>query len=212
MEEEVITDDVAIDAPSVEPAAESVSSVDDSQETEAEVLNSSTVDDVVTYSFFDSSGDLIATTDTNYNSSPTLAASTGGVYSSADTGTYYTLASRYVENNIPCDYIFFRSGQYEYTCFVGDIVHSGSSYTCSGGRYSRWYRDGSNYAYLVQTGAADLNIDAGSYIVFSSFDDAPSLDVSTGFQTYVIAVIAVIALAVFCIHQMFKWCLRSKEI
>lgn len=159
---------------------------------------------------YDSAGDLVVTSSPVDSVSATVANSSG-VYASADTGTYYTLASRVIENTVPVDYLFYRSGQYEYTLVYGHIDVLGTLFTGDTCSFVRWYRDGNSYGYLVDEGTTSLSVDTGNYIVYASAPGFPGLDVSTSYQTFIIGLCAVSALIIFCIDKMFNYVLRCRN-
>lgn len=159
---------------------------------------------------YDSAGDVVVTS-SSPDSVSAAVANSPGVYASADTGTYYELASRVVENSIPVDYLFYRSGQYEYTLVYGDIDVAGTLFTGDSCSYLRWYRDGTSYGYLVDKGTTSVNVDSGNYIVFSSAPGFPALDVSTAFETFVIGFVALVAVLLYCLSKMFGYVLRTKD-
>lgn len=182
--------------------------VEESSGTDVSSEVASAVDSQI--NFYDSAGDLVVTSSAVDSVSATVANSSG-VYASADTGTYYTLASRVVENTVPVDYLFYRSGQYEYTLLYGDIGVSGTLFSCDSCSYVRWYRDSGNYSYLVETGTTSLSVDTGNFIVYASAPGFPGLDVSTSYETFIIGLCAVSALIIFCIDKMFNYVLRCRN-
>lgn len=146
------------------------------------------------------------------SSSPSLAAVGSGPYRSADTGTYYEVASRVVDNSLlPVDYLFLRDGEYSYILYVGDIDFSGRVASGDGLSYTRWYRDGSSYGYLEEHGTTSINIDCGSYTCFASESGWPALDVSTSYQTYLLAFSLLVILCCYVIGRCWRYVCYQKS-
>lgn len=141
-----------------------------------------------------------------------VAAVGSGPYRSADTGTYYEVASRVVDNTLlPVDYLFLRDSEYSYTLYTGHIDFSGRVASGSGLSYTRWSRDNSTYGYVENHGTTSIKIDCGSYTCFASAPGWPALDVSTSFQTYLLAFSLLVMLCCYVLAKVFNFCLRRSD-
>lgn len=179
-----------------------------------EVVTSSEVESLDVPLSEDKSGGTVQDVDSNslHSPAPALAAVGSSPFSSASTGTYYELASRVVDNSVfPVDYLFLRDGQYSYILYVGDIDFKGRVATAHGVSFTRWYRNDSSFDYVETHGTTSINIDCGNYTCFASASGWPALDVSTSFQTYLLAFFMLVSLCCYVLAKVFNFCLRRSD-
>ena len=179
-----------------------------------EVVTSSEVESLDVPLSEDNSGSSGHDVDSNslHSPAPPLAAVGSSPFSSASTGTYYDLASRVVDNSVfPVDYLFLRDGQYSYILYVGHIDFNGRVATADDVSFTRWYRNDSSFDYVETHGTTSINIDCGNYTCFASASGWPALDVSTSFQTYLLAFFMLVSLCCYVLAKVFNFCLRRSD-
>ena len=179
-----------------------------------EVVTSSEVESLDVPLSEDNSGSSGHDVDSNslHSPAPPLAAVGSSPFSSASTGTYYELASRVVDNSVfPVDYLFLRDGQYSYILYVGHIDFNGRVATADDVSFTRWYRNDSSFDYVETHGTTSINIDCGNYTCFASASGWPALDVSTSFQTYLLAFFMLVSLCCYVLAKVFNFCLRRSD-
>lgn len=104
------------------------------------------------------------------------------VYEDGNISSTYTTIFRDIleDTNIFEDYVFFRSGQYEYTMIVGDITLSGTSFSAADfTEYVISYTSGSygstsNYSYTTSTGT-NFSLSVSDNLVYSNLGHYPKL-------------------------------------
>lgn len=179
-----------------------------------EVVTSSEVESLDAATSDDNSESLGQNVDSDslHSPAPALAAVGSGPYRSADTGTYYEVASRVVDNSVfPVDYLFLRDGQYSYILYVGHINFNGRVATADDVSFTRWYRNDSSYDFVETHGTTSINIDCGNYTCFASASGWPALDVSTSFQTYLLSFFMLVSLCSYVLAKVFNFCMRRSD-
>lgn len=101
------------------------------------------------------------------------------VYEDGGIGSTYTTYFEDVLDGyfLPQDYVYFRSGQYQYTLVVGDLEYENLTFTGSMYDYytittSNNY--GSGYLSLIHSTGTDLNLDVSDHLVYSNLGYYPS--------------------------------------
>lgn len=135
------------------------------------------------------------------------------VYEGNLSGTYTDMA-RDLMGSVGLDdsYLFFRSGQYEYTLLVGDLTYENGVFTAPTAIEYRIYTGsgyGNDYSYSV-TDVSDVRLSPGSSIVYSDLGDYPELrswgDLLDLAQVFLLAMYGVM----FLVHCIFSFILRRR--
>lgn len=143
-----------------------------------------------------------------------LAASAATVYEGNISTTYITIF-RDVASKLPIgtDYVFFRSGQYEYLLVAGNLTWSGSMFTGSDvTQYILTFDGNYNSTYEFGTVALDtFSLAPGSTLVYSNLGDFPDLYERNDYNETA----AVFALALMCasnlLRPIFDFVLRFRQ-
>lgn len=125
------------------------------------------------------------------------------VYSDGGIGTTYTSYFQDILDKYPVtqDYVYFRSGQYQYYLCVGDFELEGSVFT--GEEYDYYMITtsstyGTNYLTLNSGKSTGLSLDVSDHLVYSNLGHFPSLiergDLYGYATTFVLVVIGCCAL------------------
>lgn len=161
-------------------------------------------DEVVTYS---PTGELLSTT-----AVPEVKAVNAislAPYSSVTNNSYSEIAAQTLWK-VPFggDYVFWRSGQYQYCFAYGDIGLSGSTFTGSSVDLVTYTLDSSySGTYRIATSKQDMTLNAGDYIVFSNLGVYPLLDAQNAYQKLMLWSACVGLVMVFC-RSVFSFTLR----
>lgn len=158
---------------------------------------------------FSDTGELVYTSE---SPSEVNRAVSGLPYSSVTDNSYSQIAARTIlKSGWDDDYVFWRSGQYEYTLAMGDIELSGSTFTGADVDLVRYTLDsGYNGTYRITTDVDSLNLNAQDYIVFSNLGKYPLFD-----NEYVFGRIAVFSLAIiaacYAMSRILSFSLRTGQ-
>lgn len=135
------------------------------------------------------------------------------VYDGSISSTYVSLFDRLSSKFGYSDYVFFRSGQYTYSCFWGDLALSGSSFFGSGLDsvvLTVSSSAGTSYYTWSYSDNVDLSLSAGSALVYSSLGSYPVLDSpSVGFDIVLLFLLVVALIACF-VRGIFAFTYRFR--
>lgn len=142
-----------------------------------------------------------------------LAASAASIYDGNISTTYVTFF-RDMASKLPMgtDYVFFRSGQYEYCMVAGDLTWDGSMFTGSDlTQYLLVYNSSYNSTYQFGTTALDtFSLATGGALVYSNLGNFPDLyersDNIMGTLLFMMAVLTVMMI----IRPIFSFTLRLR--
>ena len=130
-------------------------------------------------------------------------------YSSVTNNSYSEIAAQTLWK-VPFggDYVFWRSGQYQYCFAYGDIGLSGSTFNGSSVDLVTYTLDSSySGTYRIAHSKQDITLNAGDYIVFSNLGVYPLLDAQNVFQKLALWSACVGLVMVFC-RSVFSFTLR----
>lgn len=143
-----------------------------------------------------------------------LAASAAEIYEGNISTTYVTFF-RDMAAKLPMgtDYVFFRSGQYEYCMVAGDLTWNGSMF--SGEDLTQYIivtNSGYNNTYQFGTASLDtFSLAPGGALVYSNLGSFPDLyersDYIAGTQLFMLAVLSVMLI----IRPVFTFTLRLRN-
>ena len=142
-----------------------------------------------------------------------LAASAATIYDGTISTTYITIF-RDIASKLPitADYVFFRSGQYEYILVAGDLEYSGSMFT--GSDLTQYIvKTNSSYNNSYEFGTATLdtfNLAPGGALVYSNLGSFPDLYDRSDYT--LVGIFFAIALCFCCylIRSIFDFTLRMR--
>lgn len=144
-----------------------------------------------------------------------LTASAVSPYEGNISTTYITIF-RDIATKIPlnADYVFFRSGQYDYTMVVGDFDDTGNAIT-SGSEVTIYtistnsgYNSIYDYSVSIQTG---YTITPGSALIYSNLGNYPDLIERN--DNYALATLLLLLVGICCYlcRSIFGFCLRFRS-
>lgn len=146
---------------------------------------------------------------------PQALAADLNVYEEGGIGTTYTTYFQDILDGytVPQDYVYFRSGQYQYYLVVGDLELNGSTFTADEYDYylitsSSGY--GQNYLTLNSGSSTDLVLDVGEHLVYSNLGHFPVL-IERG-ETYDFAILTVLVIGGCCclLRPLFSYVYRLR--
>lgn len=128
------------------------------------------------------------------------------VYEDGNISTSYITYFRDIVSSVPWfdNYVFFRSSQYDYTMYVGDIDLTGTVFTCddaviyninTGSGYN------STYSYVVSSG--NVFVDAGNKMVYSNLGNYPDLLSRGDYVETITSILFFVALLMYLVHSIF---------
>lgn len=143
-----------------------------------------------------------------------LSASAASVYDGTISTTYITVFRDIASKLGPLDeYVFYRSGQYQYTMIAGEITWDGSTFAADeASSYVLDYSSTYNSSYSYDTGTvAGWTLTPGNALVYSSLGDYPDL-IERG-DKYEMATLFVlcVALCMSLIRPVFNFTLRRSR-
>ena len=147
-----------------------------------------------------------------------LTASAAEPYTEGNISTTYITIYRDIAAKLSPfdDYVMFRSDQYEYQMWVGDldesdgVISSASDllvYTISTNSSSGY---SSAYIYTVTTGSA-LSLTVGDNLVYSNLGNYPDLIERSGYYETATLLLLLVALCLFILRSVFGWCYRTRR-
>lgn len=143
-----------------------------------------------------------------------LSASAAEVYDGTISTTYITIFRDIVSNvELGDQYVFYRSGQYEYTMIAGDITYDGTTFAADEAT-SYVLTTSSNYnsTYEYSVGSvSSWTLSPGTALVYSSLGDYPSLIERGDYYALATLFLLCIALCMSLIRPMFNFTLRSRR-
>lgn len=117
--------------------------------------------------------------------------------------------------DIDKDYVFYRSGQYEYQMVVGDLHYSTGQITADGlveiyivSTNSSNYNSG--YEYFV-TSENGFSLTLGSSLVYSNLGAYPDLIERNDYNVFTTNFLLVIAICLYVLRSIFSFCLRKRN-
>lgn len=141
------------------------------------------------------------------------------LYENGNISTTYITIFKDILNNEKSniDYVFFRSGQYEYTMVTGDLNYDGGTFT-SEGKYKKYIVSTStgnygnnNYLYGVSSRTDDFSLNTSGYMVYSNLGEYPTLIERGSFYELSIFILAILFALCCLIRPIFKFVLRSSN-
>lgn len=135
------------------------------------------------------------------------------VYDGSISSTYVAFFDRLSVKFGTADYVFYRSGQYTYTCYWGGLSYDGSRFTGAGLDCVVLTLSSSNYSsYYTWNSYSGVSLDLvpNGDLVYSSLGDYPVLDTpSVGYDYTLLFVVVVVLIAIF-IRGIFSFTYRMR--
>lgn len=127
--------------------------------------------------------------------------------------TYVTIF-RDIVGKIPLteDYVFFRSGQYEYMLISGDLEYTGGSFTGQAVTVYRIVTDtayNSRYSYF-QTEETNFSLAPGSGLVYSNLGHYPDLIDRGSFYSFASVLLLLVCVCMSLIRSIFNFTMRRR--
>lgn len=133
---------------------------------------------------------------------------TGSPYGSVTGGTYWELAEGIVAKSASAtdDYLFYRSGEYEYYLLMGDLSLSGSMVSGADVRAVRFWRSGYGYDgnWYTESGTVSCSVSVGDFIVASSLGDYPAFELPGRSVSLVVCVGFGVGFALYALGGLFR--------
>lgn len=145
-----------------------------------------------------------------------LTASAYSIYEDGSLSSTYTTYFRDVVSNISPfdDYIYWRSGQYQYSLVVGDIDYSNGRFSSSGECTHYYFTTSSGYnstfSYHVDN-INDFSLSVGDSLVYSNLGNYPNLTDRGDLYALSALILMLIALCLYLLRSVFGFCLRSRR-
>lgn len=151
-------------------------------------------------------------------SAATMSAGAASPYEGTISSTYIDIFSQ-IDISANDDYVFFRSGQNSYSMLVGDINHSGTSFSLiepgklyvldivntSGTGYG-----GSTYHKLTVSDVTSYTLNTGSMLVYSNLGNNPILGERGDIYAYTTAFLLSVIFLCSVIGAVFGFVLRPR--
>ena len=145
-----------------------------------------------------------------------VSASAYQVYTEGNISSTYTGYFRdIIASTSPFDdYVYWRSGQYEYSMVVGQLDFTGgrfySSETCT--LYKFTTTSGFNSSFTYSTADInDFNLQVGSALVYSNLGNFPNLTDRGDFYALASLLLLLVALCLYLIRSIFGFSLRHRR-
>lgn len=137
----------------------------------------------------------------------TPGASAATVYEGNISTTYLTYFQD-IAGKLPIGdhYVFYRSGQYEYTMIAGDLTYDGSTFTADEAKsYILGTTSTYNAAYQYSTGTVTAwSLTPGTALIYSSLGDYPDLIDPTAKYDFAIMLLIMICICLYLVNGIFK--------
>ena len=144
-----------------------------------------------------------------------VTASAASVYDGNISTTYITIY-RDISSNIGIDddYVMFRSGQYDYTMFVGDLTLTGTTFRSDKGQLYVISTNNGNYGngtyvYTVSE-TSNFSLNAGNALVYSNLGHYPDLIERVNDYEMASVLLVCIGLCCYLLRSIFGFCLRRR--
>lgn len=154
-------------------------------------------------------------------STVSINASAAEVYNEGNISTTYVTYFRDMLSKVSPsdDYVFYRSGQYEYSMVVGDLDYSN-------GRISFNYIDepckvykitqstGSSYNQTYSftvTNYSDFSLNVGNSLIYSNLGDFPDLIERGDYLETALVLLVLVVVCMYITSRIFGFCLRTRR-
>lgn len=146
-----------------------------------------------------------------------ITASAAEVYTEGNISTTYVTYFQDILSKVSPldDYVFFRSGQNEYTMVVGNLVfENGTISTNERCRVYQIYTTSQSYQsyyHFVSNNYAEYSVSVGSALIYSNLGDFPDLNERGDYLETAILVIMLVIVCMYLLARIFSFCLRSRS-
>ena len=143
-----------------------------------------------------------------------LSGQAATVYEGNISTTYITIFSDIVDKiGMNDEYVFYRSGQYEYTMIAGEITYDGSTFAADeASSYVINTNSSYNSYYEYSTGKViSWSLSPGSALVYSSLGDYPALVDKSETYSFATLVLLFVCLCMFLIRSIFGFTYRRRS-
>lgn len=142
-----------------------------------------------------------------------LSASAATVYEGNISTTYTTIFSDIIGKiGLGDDYVFYRSGQYEYTMIAGEITWDGSRFAADEAtRYVLVTNSNYNSTYDYSSGTVSgWTLSPGSALVYSSLGDYPVLTERSDTYSLATLILLFACVCMYLIRSIFSFTYRRR--
>lgn len=138
------------------------------------------------------------------------------VYDDGGIGSTYTTYFQDVLDGyfLPQDYVYFRSGQYEYSLVVGDLEYDSLTFTAEEYDYYTIHTSnnyGTSYLSLIHSSGNDLNLDVSNHLVYSNLGAYPSLYDRGDYYGFALVLMAFVAGCCALLRPLFGFTYRLRS-
>lgn len=145
-----------------------------------------------------------------------VSASAYEVYTEGNISSTYTAYFRDIVASASSfdDYIYWRSGQYEYSLVVGDLDYSGGVFSSDDActHYIFTTSSGYNSSFSYRTVEInDFSLSVGDAFVYSNLGNYPNLTDRGDFYALASLLLLLVALCMYLVRSVFGFCLRTRR-
>lgn len=146
-----------------------------------------------------------------------IQASAAEVYEGNISTSYVSIFEDIAEKKVGLfdDYVFYRSGQYDYQMVVGQLALSDNQITSDGS--IQIYTISTNnanynniYEYSVTSGSA-FSLTPNTNLIYSNLGDYPDLIERSNYYAVATLLVMLIALCIFFVRSIFSFCWRDRR-
>lgn len=117
------------------------------------------------------------------------------------------------------NYVFWRSGQYQYSLLSGDLLVENGVFTVSGGdlyvvdlvQYNSGGWDTGSYNVYTHTSGIDYTFDSLGYLVYSDLDGYPKLEGREVNYAFIVAFVLCVFGFASLVWSLFSFCIRYRD-
>ena len=145
-----------------------------------------------------------------------ISVSAYSVYDDGTVSSTYTTYYRDIVSGISPfeNYVYWRSGQYEYSLVVGDLDYNNGKFssdqTCMLYKFTTSSGYNSTFAYST-TNINDFSLSVGNSLVYSDLGNYPCLTDRGDIYALASLLLMLIALCMYLVRSIFRFCVRSRR-
>lgn len=146
-----------------------------------------------------------------------ISASAATIYEGNISSSYTTIFKDVANKEVSFneDYVFFRSGQYEYSLVIGDLTFENGNFSSNGDvriylidTESNSYN--SSYVYSVST-ESSFNLTVSNQLIYSNLGHYPDLIERSSYYEVATLILLLSAVCLYLLRSIFGFCLRYRH-